>query len=83
MARRIGAEVINFETEDPVQTLQRLTGGIGPDRVIDAVGVDATGAVDPSAVLSELQGVTDAVDAYRAFDEPRPGWLKVELEPTA
>ncbi len=41
MARRAGAEVINFEAEDPVEALQ-LTGGIGPDRVIDAVGVDAT-----------------------------------------
>jgi len=42
MARRAGAEVIDFEAEDPVEALQRLTGGIGPDRVIDAVGVDAT-----------------------------------------
>lgn len=42
MARRVGAEVINFETEDPAETLQRLTSGLGPDRVIDEVGVDAT-----------------------------------------
>ena len=180
MARRAGAEVINFEAEDPVEALQRLTGGIGPDRVIDAVGVDATspesrasddvdfeaerdqvapernphenwiagdapsqalrwaveavakagtisiigvyppqmesfpigaamnknltfkmgncnhrkyiphlveltrtGAVDPSAVLTELHGVTDAIEAYKAFDERRPGWLKVELQPAA
>ena len=41
MAQNQGAEVINFRKEDPVQTLQELTGGIGPDRVIDAVGVDA------------------------------------------
>ena len=41
MARAQGAEVINFEKEDPVETLQRLTGGIGVDRAIDAVGVDA------------------------------------------
>lgn len=40
-ARELGAEVINFEKEDPVESLRRLTGGIGPDRVIDAVGVDA------------------------------------------
>jgi len=181
MARRAGAEVINFEAEDPVEALQRLTGGIGPDRVIDAVGVDATspesrasddvdfeaerdqvapernpqgenwiagdapsqalrwaveavakagtisiigvyppqmesfpigaamnknltikmgncnhrkyiphlveltrtGAVDPSAVLTELHGVTDAIEAYKAFDERRPRWLKVELQPAA
>jgi threonine dehydrogenase-like Zn-dependent dehydrogenase len=41
MARSQGAETINFDEEDPVETIQRLTGGIGVDRVIDAVGVDA------------------------------------------
>lgn len=41
MARQQGAEVINFDEEDPVQTIKDLTGGIGVDRVIDAVGVDA------------------------------------------
>lgn len=40
-ARRQGAEVIDFSREDPVRTLQALTGGIGVDRAIDAVGVDA------------------------------------------
>lgn len=40
-ARELGAETVNFEEEDPVATLRELTGGIGPDRVIDAVGVDA------------------------------------------
>ena len=41
MARAQGAEVINFEDEDPVAALHRLTDGIGVDRAIDAVGVDA------------------------------------------
>jgi threonine dehydrogenase-like Zn-dependent dehydrogenase len=41
MARSQGAETIDFNAEDPVETLKELTGGIGPDRVIDAVGVDA------------------------------------------
>ena len=41
MARRLGAEVINFEKEDPVNVILDLTGGIGVDRAIDAVGVDA------------------------------------------
>jgi threonine dehydrogenase-like Zn-dependent dehydrogenase len=44
MARRQGAEVVNFEREDPVAVVVRLTGGIGVDRVIDAVGVDAVHA---------------------------------------
>lgn len=41
MARRQGAEVIDFEREDPVHTLLELTGRIGADRAIDAVGIDA------------------------------------------
>ena len=41
MAQAQGAEIINFEEEDPVQVIRDLTGGIGVDRAIDAVGVDA------------------------------------------
>jgi threonine dehydrogenase-like Zn-dependent dehydrogenase len=41
MARRQGAETLNFENEDPVATILALTGGIGVDRAVDAVGIDA------------------------------------------
>ncbi|HXU82889.1 MAG TPA: zinc-binding dehydrogenase, partial [Polyangia bacterium] len=41
MARAQGAEVIDFNVEDPIETLLALTDGIGVDRAIDAVGVDA------------------------------------------
>ncbi len=41
MAKRQGAEVINFDEEDPVKVIMSLTGGIGADCAIDAVGVDA------------------------------------------
>ena len=41
MARAQGAEVIDFSAEDPVEALKELTDGIGPDRAIDAVGMDA------------------------------------------
>src|SRR5699024_3032822 len=44
MARAQGAEVINFDHEAPVDVIRDLTGGIGVDRVIDAVGVDAEAA---------------------------------------
>ncbi|ACM18647.1 formaldehyde dehydrogenase-related protein, glutathione-dependent [Geotalea daltonii FRC-32] len=40
-AREQGAEVIDFSKEDPVQMIRDMTGGIGCDRAIDAVGVDA------------------------------------------
>jgi len=40
-ARENGAETINFEEEDPVKAVLRLTEQTGADCVIDAVGVDA------------------------------------------
>lgn len=41
MARAQGAEVIDFGAEHPLEIIRQLTGGIGVDRAIDAVGVDA------------------------------------------
>ncbi len=35
------AEIIDFNREDPVEVIKHLTGGVGVDRVIDAVGIDA------------------------------------------
>lgn len=53
MARAQGAEAIHFEEEDPVEAVLRLTDGIGADRVIDAVGVDAQRAhAGPAAKVS-------------------------------
>ncbi|AYD65902.1 glutathione-dependent formaldehyde dehydrogenase [Achromobacter spanius] len=185
MARAQGAEVIDFNAEDPVACIKGLTGGIGVDCAIDAVGVDAvhahdgpagdaetnasmeeearkgaphakpdgenwrpgnapsqalqwavqalakagtlsiigvyppndrtfpigeamnknltlrmgncnhrkyvpmlmelvrTGAVDPAAILTRQEPLTQAVDAFKAFDTRQPGWLKVQLEPAA
>ena len=184
MARAQGAEVINFDEEDPVETIFDLTGGIGVDRVIEAVGVDAmssrtaptgevtegdfqeelnrvapetnpqgdtwvpgdappqsmvwaaqavmkagvigvigvfppqamtapmgtiqqrnltvrggncnhrkympmlvglvaTGAVDPTEILTNTEPLTSAIEAYEAFDRREPGWIKVELQPAA
>ncbi|HEU4324522.1 MAG TPA: zinc-dependent alcohol dehydrogenase [Roseiflexaceae bacterium] len=53
MARALGAEVIDYNAEDPVETIKRLTNKIGVDRVIDAVGVDANRPHDgPAAAKS-------------------------------
>ncbi|MEN6385998.1 MAG: zinc-dependent alcohol dehydrogenase [Phycisphaerales bacterium] len=41
IAQKLGAEIIDFEHEDPEDTILQETGGIGVDRVIDAVGIDA------------------------------------------
>ncbi|GAB2981315.1 alcohol dehydrogenase catalytic domain-containing protein [Frigoribacterium salinisoli] len=56
-ARAQNAEVIDFDSEDPVQVVQDLTLGSGVDAVIDAVGVDAqhptSGPAAPSAEEAE------------------------------
>jgi threonine dehydrogenase-like Zn-dependent dehydrogenase len=53
MAQTQHAEIVNFDVEDPVTTIQDLTGGIGVDRVIDAVGVDAQRPADTSGEQAE------------------------------
>jgi threonine dehydrogenase-like Zn-dependent dehydrogenase len=40
-ARRAGAETINYEESDTLESLQEMTGGRGPDACIDAVGMEA------------------------------------------
>jgi threonine dehydrogenase-like Zn-dependent dehydrogenase len=60
MARSQGAEAIDFNADDPVETIRELTGGIGVDRCIDAVGIDAnrphSGPAKPSgSERSEFQ----------------------------
>jgi threonine dehydrogenase-like Zn-dependent dehydrogenase len=43
LAESSGATVINFDDEDVHEKLKDLTGGIGPDACIDAVGLEAHG----------------------------------------
>ncbi len=45
MARdKAGAEIINYEESDVIDTLKEMTGGRGPDSCIDAVGMESHGA---------------------------------------
>jgi len=37
----------------------------------------------PADVLTQMEPMTAALDAYKAFDLRRPGWIKVKLEPEA
>ena len=41
------------------------------------------GRLDPAAILTQVEPASGAIDAYKAFDERQPGWIKVELEPAA
>ena len=68
-ARSFGAETVNFNEEDPVEAIMGLTGGIGPDRAIDAVGVDAESASEGPAVPSEQQRQTFATENQQVVPE--------------
>jgi len=63
-ARESGADTINFEEDDVFERLKMLTGGMGPDACIDAVGLEAHGAT--------LDAYVDKAKAaaYLATDRP-------------
>jgi threonine dehydrogenase-like Zn-dependent dehydrogenase len=73
-ARELGAEVIDFESEEPVESIRRLTGGVGVDRAIDAVGVDASrphsGPAKKTADKEELPPGAVKKGAWAAGDGP-------------
>ncbi len=47
LARKLGADIINFRETDVREALMEMSGGIGVDAVIDAVGMESHGfAVD-------------------------------------
>ncbi len=43
LAAMANAEIVNYEQQDVFDTLKVMTGGIGPDACIDAVGLEAHG----------------------------------------
>jgi threonine dehydrogenase-like Zn-dependent dehydrogenase len=43
LALNAGAETLNYEDDDVYESLKLMTGGRGPDRCIDAVGMEAHG----------------------------------------
>lgn len=47
-------------------------------RLIEVV---QAGKVDPTKVLSRVEPMSDAIAAYKAFDQHKQGWIKVGLRP--
>jgi threonine dehydrogenase-like Zn-dependent dehydrogenase len=68
LAKSMGAEVINFEEVDVREALVEMTGGIGPDACIDAVGMESHG-VTADSVLDKVKAavklVTDQTHGLR------------------
>jgi threonine dehydrogenase-like Zn-dependent dehydrogenase len=68
LAKTMGAEVINFEEVHVREALVEMTGGIGPDACIDAVGMESHGVTADSImdkVKSTVGLVTDQTHGLR------------------
>ncbi|KQT44617.1 alcohol dehydrogenase [Aureimonas sp. Leaf454] len=78
LARQAGAETIDFGEQQVQDTLMEMTGGQGPDAVIEAVGMEAHGA-DTMAqkVSSAVMAATVSMERPFAFNQAvlacRPG----------
>ena len=70
MARGIGAIAVDYSEEDVkvLTALKDLTGGVGPDGCIDAVGMESH--------FADLQGVYDTVKTALFLETDRPGVLR-------
>jgi threonine dehydrogenase-like Zn-dependent dehydrogenase len=58
MAEAAGAIGINYEEESVVERLNELTGGKGPEKCIDAVGMEAHSAILPEHLYDRVKQAT-------------------------
>lgn len=74
LARSLGAVTVDYAEEDVsvLTALKDLTGGIGPDSCIDAVGLEAHS--------SQLQGVYDKVKTALMMETDRPIVLRQAIQ---
>ncbi len=68
LAKGLGAEVLNFEETDIYDALMTVTGGIGPDAVIDSVGLESHGMF--------VDNIVDQIKASTFLGTDRPHALR-------
>jgi threonine dehydrogenase-like Zn-dependent dehydrogenase len=68
MAKESGAEILNYEETEVGEALKEMTGGRGPDSVMDAVGMEAHGM--------GLEGIYDKVKQVVKLETDRPSVLR-------
>ena len=69
IAQEQGAHPINFDEVDPVKELKRLTNNHGPNKIIDAVGIDA---VHPNGVVDWFKEAVDITNFKEEVDKVAP-----------
>jgi threonine dehydrogenase-like Zn-dependent dehydrogenase len=67
-----GAEIINYEEADVIDTLKEMTGGRGPDACIDAVGMEAHG--------TRIDAIEDKAKQLVRLGTDRPNVLREAIQ---
>jgi len=67
LAESLGAKVINYRESHVAEALLEMTGGIGPDAVIDAVGMESHGLAPDRLLDRAKQAVGIGVDGIHAL----------------
>lgn len=67
LAQKFGAKIINFEETHVREALMEMTGGLGPDAVIDAVGMEAHGFVVDNVLDLVKQKIAPGADRGHAL----------------
>ena len=68
LAKQMGAEILDYREVDVRAALDEMTGGIGPDAVIDCVGMESHGIA--------IDNVADTVKAHLLLGTERPHALR-------
>jgi threonine dehydrogenase-like Zn-dependent dehydrogenase len=68
LARSMGAEVLSYKEVDIHEALDEMTGGIGPDACIDAVGMESHGL--------SIDNIADKIKAHTYLGTDRPHALR-------
>lgn len=67
LARQLGAKTIDFEKTQVAEALLEMSGGIGPDAVIDAVGMESHGFAPDTLLDNVKQKIGIGADSGHAL----------------
>jgi threonine dehydrogenase-like Zn-dependent dehydrogenase len=68
LAKQMGADILDYREVEVLEALKEMTGGIGPDAVIDCVGMESHGLA--------IDNIADTVKAHLYLGTERPHALR-------
>ena len=74
LAKKLGAEILDYKQTDISEALREMTGGLGPDAVIDAVGMESHGFSPDTQ--THLFNISDTVKQKVGIGADRGGALR-------